>query len=620
MSSLYNKNYIYSYNQKELLDILNGKTFYTLNITNLYERRKYITLQHFLIKYLEKHGKTKNIKELLKKYYSDFIQYPYLFADSPLLNQSFINRFISLKDRKQILKLKNSYYDPKENTHLSELVLSNNKLSNNQKNRLYAYLVTLLRSNDTKYNDILERHARLILNSNKKINELSEMETKFYCLYVAKHAGRDVLNSDLHLINTDPKLYGSQLHNIIFINTNANNSKELWEITKIIYHETRHAYQEKQAYNKTSRVAFEMTRHILFSKYLNTKEFNLYKENYRYIDIELDAEGYALIYSEVFLKTFDREDLSIKVNELKNATSYQRHFYEIMYNEKGIAISPDAFTVDYLDKIVKEHPEELKTYKVLQNLYNKDGSKKSLSNLIAHRINESLEDRGIYDNYINYEIVKNRLFEIDMINTKPEVNKKIFKSLGDIYIKKSELFKDYCSDTKYKEMNEKQIRLTTLYELQIIYNILSFIDYNMNSLLEHREIPISSTSFIYNFIYEFIDFNYDNMNNEVIKNDPLIKERFKKLLDKRNSVVKKYNEQYIKDRIDDLSIEERHKIIKTPEGITMQLQDYLFNDLLPRLDSYTSVEINGEKVHASSIIKAYKDQINNVKSKEFYKQ
>ena len=611
MSSLYSKNYIHSYNKQEMLDILDGKNTFTDNPTDSRYRRRYVTLQHFLIQYIERHGKTKVAKEILSKFYQDFKQYPYLFVDSPLINTSFINRYVSLKERKEVLKRKDEYFNEKDNADLSNNILRNNILNNNQKNKLYAYLIKLLRDNNEQNNELLEKHAKIILNSNKKLNELTEMEAKFYCLYIAKRAGQGVVTPDLHFIATDPKLGGTQIHQIIYINKNAACTQELWELTKVICHETRHAYQEKKAHNQVSRTSFEMARHLLFIKYLKSDKYDVYHVNYKYTDIELDAESHALFYSEVLLQTLGRDDLAKRVSKLNTITYNKRHFYEIMYNEKGTAISPDAYTVDYLDRIIQEHPEELNNYPVLQNIYNKDGSKKPLANLIARKINENLDDKGIYDNYINYAILKNRLFEIDLANTKAEIDDKLLKSLGRIYRDKVILFKDYCSDTQYKEIEDsKQITLTTLYEMQIIDNIINFIDHNIEFLLNCREDNrLMTSSFIYNYIHDLSGFDIDKINNEVIKNDPLIRKRVDNLLKKHNSVVKKINDQFIKDRIDDLSIEQLHAIINTPENTKMQLTDYLYYDLLPRVDAHSEVDINGQKTQLAVIINYCRSQV-----------
>lgn len=615
MSVLYKNNYVTSYNKKEIIDILTGKTPYIPDPYNLQERRKYITLQHFLIKYIEEKGKTKITNDLLSKYYADFANNPSLFVDSPLIREDFLNRFITKRVNEKVKECRDKYFSSKDIKELYIKLMQSNALNNQEKNRLYSYLITKLRSNDKKFNIIIDECAKKILNSNKKIKNMNDTELKFFCTYVAKHAGGNRVFPDLHIMKDRPELGGFELENIIYINKESTNSDELHMIVQTVCHETRHAIQEKEARNNSSKTAFEMARHILFSKYLKSKDYDVYHLNYRYSDIELDAENYGFYYSKVLLSTMGRRDLAEKVREKESLKHKRRHLYEFMLDVGKAYKTTDAFVVEYMDSIIKNHPEEIKEYKVLSNLYNDDGTRKSLSNLLAHRMNQGFEDRGLYDNYMNYEIAKNRLFEIDLANTKKDINEKLFKSLGNIFRDKAILFKEYCDDKEYQKANQNQIKNTTLYQLKLLDNILNFIDQKMNYVLDCKEEKeISNRSFIFDFIYDFRDFNLDSIANEVIKNDSLIKERMNKLLEKHSSIVKKFNEEYIKNKIEDLSIEQKHSIITTPEGYNIQLQDYLFYDILPRLDGHSTVDINGKKVHISNIIKALKNEVENQKS------
>ena len=61
--------------------------------------------------------------------------------------------------------------------------------------------------------------------------------------------------------------------------------------------------------------------------------------------------------------------------------------------------------------------------------------------------------------------------------------------------------------------------------------------------------------------------------------------------------------------INDLSIEEKHTIIITPDGMQKQLIDYLYYDILPSLNIHSTISINGNNIHISHIIKYYKTQI-----------
>ena len=610
MSNLYKKNYIEGYNEKILLSILDGKTSYIPDPYNLKERRLYVTLQHRLIEYIEKNGKTKTTNKFLKKYYTDFINNPHLFIDSPLVETAFLNRFIPKKEKEKIIEYKTVYFNPLEIKRLYTKLTKNKKLTDQEANRLYSFLISELKKQNSKYNDIINRCIRRILNSNKKISQLNETELRFYCTYIAQHAGENVVYPDVHIIRENPELNGFENRNIIYINKYSTYAKELYLITKTVCHEVRHAVQEKEARNKNTKTGFEMARYNLFFKYLKSKKYDIYHLNYYYSGIEINADDFGFYKGGVLLKTLGRDDLRRKLSLIELNEHNQRHLYKFMVDKNHLPKSIDAYVVENMDKIIKAHPEELKEYGVLRNLYNDDGTKKSLGKLLLQRMNQRYEDRGLYDNYINYEIDKYKLLSIDLASTSKETNKRLFETLKEVYDSNITLFHNYCADQDYKYIKPSQIRATTLYQIRIIDNLLDFINQNIDYVLSCKEEkPINKNSFIYGFILGLRDFNLSNINNEVIKNNPEIQYKVKILLEKHNNIVKKFNEEYIKDRIEDLSIEQKHELIETPEGTNMQLQDFLYYDILPKTNAHVEVLINGYRVHLSNVIKICKSQI-----------
>ena len=610
MSSLYNKGYINTYDDEKMLNIIEGKTSNIPDPNKIEDRYIYVGLQHYLIKYIEENGKKNNVKLLLNKYYDDFIKYPYLFVDSPLIENGFLNRFVPLPLSIKIHALKHKYFESYNNLDLFETYMKRKKLNNEQKNNLYSFFIYQMKNNYNEYSVEIEKCIKEILNSNKPVSKLSEMEIKFYCVYVAQKTSQGHVSPDIHLITADPSCGGYEKNNIIYINKTASHIDRIEILTRVICHETRHAMQEKDAKTKNSKAAFEMARQLLFETYIKQNVFKLYKDNYQYLGIELDADSYGYYYSTILLQTLGRKDLADKLQKEAKEKLQKRHFYECAKIVNGIDSPIDEFNVECLDSIIKKHPEELKTYKVLRNLYNDDGSRKPLSNLIARRIKQGFDYRGIYDNYINYEISKDKLYTIDLVKTPKNIQEKYFKSLSEICSDKVLLLKDYCADTEYKNTNSDQIISTTLYQIKLLDKILGYIDQNMDYVLACKEKKVlNEMSFIYNFIRDLNGFSLNNINNKVIEKDPAIKQSITILKDKHQSIVKKYNIQCITDMINDLSIEEKHALIITPEGKTIQLIDYLYYDLLPNLSANSTISFNGKKTHISRIINYYKTQI-----------
>ena len=111
MSSLYNKEYIQSVNINRLIDYIEGRR--TIDFNDLTKRKDMVVLQHYLIKYIEENGKTKNINNCLYKIYVAFGNNPELFVDSPLIKDGFINRYMPEDMKNKIKNFKNAYFDEK---------------------------------------------------------------------------------------------------------------------------------------------------------------------------------------------------------------------------------------------------------------------------------------------------------------------------------------------------------------------------------------------------------------------------------------------------------------------------------------------------------------------------
>ena len=616
MSSLYKKNYIENYDSNAMLDILTGKTSYTPDPYNLKERRVYVTLQHYLIKYIEENGKNKIVNSLLEKYYTDFVNSPQLFVDSPLIKDDFLNRFVPKKAKEKIIECRNKFYSSIDAKNIYIKLIQTNKISELEKNKLYSYLITILRSGNqqliAKYDELITTCIKRMLDNDQKVKNMNETELKFFCTYVAKHAGGNNVFPEIHIMDISPYISGTENSNIVYINKNCSAMNELYLVTQTVCHEVKHAMQENDAKNKDTKTAFEMAVQKLFTKYLSREDYNEYKLNYRYVGIELDAEEYGFYFSKVLLSSLGRNDLCEKLRDLEKIRIGKRRLYEFMYDVDKKPNYLDACIVTNMDAILKEHPEEIKEFKVLKNLYNEDGTRKSLGNLLARRANQKFEDRGLYDNYVSYEIAKNRLLELDIANTNKELSGKLFRALGNVCRDKALLFQEYCEDNPNCTTIEAktQIRSTARYQLQIVSNILNFINQNMKYVLDCREDEeISNRSFIYDFIYDFRDFNLNRINNQIIKEDPVIQAKMRVLLNRHRDIVKKFNEQYIKDKIKDLDDNQKNTMIKTPEKVKMTFKEYIYFDLLPRLDAHSTVEVNGKKVHVSNIIKVYVEQI-----------
>ena len=607
VSNLYNKGYIDTVSSNILLDMVEGRK--TLpNISNLEDRQFYVVLQHYLIKYLEENGKTSNVKKLLIKFYTDFLNYPYLFINSPLLKNDFLNRFVVQKSRNKIITFRDNYFNYSKSVKIYDEIKRKKEISPALKNRFYANMIIALKRNYKGIydNEMYKEIAKYILNNNSDIKSMNEMELLYYCNYAAAvEALETKAFPEIHIMSNKPSNGGFQSDRLVFLNKNSDFTSELFEMTEVVCHETRHFYQQKSLGKDKDKAGFEMAIRRLFQKYLSTTKYDSYHRNYRYSGIELDAEKYGFYYGSRVLYDLDRKDLFNKLLILKDRRYAKRHFYEYMVDENNKKFPIDKFIVDNMDEIISKHPEELDKFQVLNSIYNRDGSRISLKDMITSE--NVFQARKIYDNYIYNEIANDGLdnIKLDEMNRSEQIN--FFKSLSEVYRDKTLLFLDYCKDKDFNNYNIDQITKTTKYQLFIINEILGFALKNIDILMNLREDKLTNRSFIFQYIYDLRDFNSNNINNKTIKESEELKIPISKVMDKINKFIYEFNKVYIEDRIKDFSIEELNREITLDDGMVITINDYLFNIILPKLDGHMEFTSNGKKEYIGDIIRSFKE-------------
>lgn len=170
----------------------------------------------------------------------------------------------------------------------------------------------------------------------------------------------------------------------------------------------RHAHQKEQLNNQDSVAGFEMAHKQLFIKYLNTSDYDSYHQNYRYSKIELDAEKMGYYNASLFFHSMNCYELEVELRKSQEENLSKRNYYHFMYDSRKVPISIDKFIVENLDKIIKEHPEELNKYQVLTRFYNNNGTRKSFINILNQRLN-GVEYKEMLEYYLNYGIRQDEL-------------------------------------------------------------------------------------------------------------------------------------------------------------------------------------------------------------------
>lgn len=87
------------------------------------------------------------------------------------------------------------------------------------------------------------------------------------------------------------------------------------ETLKTINHECRHVIQSAKLEKEKNISAYDMTKRVLFSKFLSTKDYDNYRQNYRFEPIERDAETTGYFKTRVMLdEIIDDKEVFKKVD------------------------------------------------------------------------------------------------------------------------------------------------------------------------------------------------------------------------------------------------------------------------------------------------------------------
>ena len=612
---LYSQTIIDSLGEKYCENFIFGREYREFNSNNqtIANQKSYYVLQHYIVKCLLYKRRSPNMDRYLQQMYSHFYQHPGEFIQSPLLQDSVID-LVYGQSGYRVKAFRDQYF----NTNKAQKLYSKKqteKLTEKEKEQLYSYFILNINTNNQNLKKIIQREIEMIIDSNKEIKDLTRMELLLYCHYVANFNLRYKQITPVVLIGDEnTSLRGQASDSYIIINRGARDFN-LPLLTKTVSHECRHIIQSQEAKTKDTKAGFEMAQMNLFSKYLDTDRYNSYHQNYRYSSIEIDAENHGYYMAELFFSILKRREKADQVRQSSKEQLSKRNYYAFMLDENNIPKPVDYFVVTNLDKIIKEHPEELNNYPVLRKMYNANGTKKSFFNLLYQRMNETIDNRGILDCYINYGIHCGELDSLNINILNINDKKKLIQALGSIYRDKILTIKDYFEDNEtYRSIEGqnntyKQIQKTTGYQMYLAKQILTFVDNNFEQLANSLGEPLSknANNLLFDFIYDLRDFKIDSIDNEAIKNNPTVLLKIKELMLTYNKVLQKFNTKLAVQRIERLPESERNRTIVVAEK-EMTIEEFIRTYAIPNMDSHQNITVGNQKMYIGSFIQSISHQ------------
>lgn len=204
------------------------------------------------------------------------------------------------------------------------------------------------------------------------------------------------------------KDYGMHKNGKIYIsNELAENFKKniKWKCDLLItiFHEIRHAIQDisiKKA-NYTNYTVIKMIKDTLLAEYVSDNDF---EANYSKFEFEVDAFNMELIYTYRYLKLINAKknilkniEKGIKPSKKSNNTNNRIVNFKFL----PLDIMFDIYFKDIIEFFKDTFQEDVfVSYPQLKYIYNEDGTRKGVVQLLAEQEKAKTDDKWIYDDII----------------------------------------------------------------------------------------------------------------------------------------------------------------------------------------------------------------------------
>lgn len=487
----------------------------------------------------------------LKIFYKTFIKNPDRLIDSELLQTKGVvenlcpdlklsqgNKTANLKDL-----VKSRYLSRAKG--LDELFKKDketNSLSDAEINAMMHMLKKTIGSKKPEDIKMQQEYVKKLLDQNKKVGDLLPSQLEFLGKYIIertqddrlKEVGHPEWKEDIHIYvgTAEPNHGGHSNKKNIFLNKDCVRRQTLDEFVAVAAHETEHWVQRTLAQkdDKTKAGLDYAIISVVRNYYReNHEDFEIYKKNYRFEDIEHDAEKVGAEKAWEYLYELGFEDRADKlVKGVKEKFKVRKFDYSLGIDENRNVRPRESLYFDIVNKAIADDPQKLEEAKALKVLYNPDGKPKSFKEIVSKDFKVNAEDtNGIYEQYCMEYISRGELDKLDLQSFPEEVQGKIASRL--ISILSTESYKigkmDYHErDTAKVKLSKDTFAVSEKYHLDNSKRIMEFINKNYNHLKQlQKDGKFSSIIDMNSYDTYVIAFDYGRIyENLALENDPII--------------------------------------------------------------------------------------------------
>lgn len=456
--------------ESNILDFLYGNKTLKFNSDDDIEARIFYTVENYVIKnYGLKDSKT-------NQYMTWFVDHLFVkFASNPEKRTA----SVILSDGNLIERFCQNYPKRIENYKKGLMVLSNNwentynKIMNNQpvSDEDRTRLMVLCTSNINLGKNLPKDKAKLqekitelyykLLRDNKIPSNMAEREFIFNYTsrYTLQSEGYPEEKCNIRMINFPPKKDsfdgGYENGGYIALNTNQCSDSSFYhtlgQMVQCASHETVHRLQELDAIKKPDSVhGMEMAIQNLFAR----EDYHT-GANYLFSEIEEDANRRGSWYSSLLFgmagnQEESKQQVAEKLEYLRGRKFQYEYVTQTGSDGKQFVLSKEKYNVINIRKIINKHPELIKKYPALANLFNPDGSNKSFEELLCAKF-VSHDIESMYADFLLYDLMHGGLKNLDFNKLTPEQRKNAVRKLLDLLSTEKQYLIDILDDYEYRE-------------------------------------------------------------------------------------------------------------------------------------------------------------------------
>ena len=231
------------------------------------------------------------------------------------------------------------------------------------------------------------------------------------------------------------------------------------KISQTMHHELEHYYQMyKLRNNVVNKSTFDAVRiQIVFRRHLSDSDYDEYMENYKFNEMEREANIRGWYDSVKFFEKYGGEkrikDIS-RATHMELTTSFEKGM-GVKKDKNNAIFSTEKYNISKLIEVVANNPELVSNYVQLQPIFNIDGKIKGFSQLLSEYtdlfMNKNVDsvvkiDRlGVYDEFFDYLFGRNDLSKLPLEKYSYDQQTMIFILIKDSFERECRNLKNIMS-------------------------------------------------------------------------------------------------------------------------------------------------------------------------------